>query len=70
MFAFLTRPLLVVRSRMRSQAILKAENLVLRQQVLILSAKSPTGVVSMRAKRDCSARRVAVYRTSIKNRLP
>jgi len=44
MFAFLTRLLLVVRSRMRSQARLKAENLVLRQQVLIMSRKSPTGV--------------------------
>jgi hypothetical protein len=44
MFAFLIRLLLVVRSGMRSQARLKAENLVLRQQVLILSRKSPTGV--------------------------
>ena len=43
-FAFLTRLLLVVRSGMRSQARLKAENLVLRQQGLILSRKSPTGV--------------------------
>jgi hypothetical protein len=41
-FAFLTRLLIVVRSRMRSQARLKVENLVLRQQVLILSRKSPT----------------------------
>src|SRR5215469_11235034 len=32
MFAFLARLLLVVRSRMRSQARLKAEKLVLRQQ--------------------------------------
>ena len=32
MFAFLTRLLLVVRSRMRSPARLKAENLVLRHQ--------------------------------------
>ena len=44
MFAFLTRLLLVVRSRMRSQARLKAENLMLHQQVLILSRRSPTGV--------------------------
>ena len=44
MFAFLTRLLLVVRSRKRSQARLEAENLVLRQQVLILSRKSPTEV--------------------------
>ena len=44
MFAFLTRLLLVVRSRMRSQARIKAQNVVLRQQVLILSRKSPTGV--------------------------
>src|SRR5262249_2077482 len=44
MLAFLTRLLLVVRCGMRSQARLKAEILVLRQQVLILSRKSPTGV--------------------------
>jgi hypothetical protein len=43
MFKFLTRLLLVVRSRMRSQARLKAEDLVLGQQVLILIRKSPMG---------------------------
>jgi hypothetical protein len=37
MFAFLTKLLLVVGSRLRSQARLQAEILVLRQQVLILS---------------------------------
>jgi hypothetical protein len=37
MFAFLTKLLLVVGSRLRSQARLQAEMLLLRQQVLILS---------------------------------
>jgi len=40
MLAFLTKILLIVRSRMRSQARLRAENLILRQQVLILTRKS------------------------------
>jgi transposase InsO family protein len=40
MFAFLTKLLLVVRSRLKSQARLKAEILVLRQQVIVLSRKS------------------------------
>ena len=40
MFAFLTKFLLIVRSRLRSQARLQAEILVLRQQVLVLSRKS------------------------------
>ena len=44
MFALLSRLLVVVRSRMRSQARLKAEDLMLHQQVLILSRRSPTGV--------------------------
>ena len=44
MFALLSRLLVAVRSRMRSQARLKAENLMLHQQVLILSRRSPTGV--------------------------
>jgi hypothetical protein len=38
-FAFLTKLLLVVRSRLRSQARLQAEIPVVRQQVLILSCK-------------------------------
>jgi hypothetical protein len=42
MLAFLTRFLLIVISRLRSQARLEAENLVLRRQVLILSRKSPS----------------------------
>ena len=42
MFAFLTKLLLILRSRLRSQARLEAENLVLRRQVLILSRKSPS----------------------------
>src|SRR5215469_1975962 len=40
MFAFLTKFLLIVRSRLRSPARLQAEILVLRQQVLVLSRKS------------------------------
>jgi len=40
MFAFLTKFLLIVRSRLRSQARLQAQILVLRQQVLVLSRKS------------------------------
>ena len=44
MFALLSRLLVAVRSRMRSQARLKAEDLMLHQQVLILSRRSPTGV--------------------------
>ena len=44
MFAFLTKLLLVMRSRLRSRARLEAENLVLRRQVLILSRKRPSRV--------------------------
>src|SRR6266403_2508185 len=40
MFAFLARFLLVARSRLKSRASLEAENLVLRQQVIVLSRKS------------------------------
>ena len=40
MFAFLTKLLLVVRSRLKSRARLEAEILVLRQQVIVLSRKS------------------------------
>ena len=44
MFAFLTKLLLVARSRLKSRASLEAENLVLRQQVIVLSRKSPSRV--------------------------
>ena len=44
MFALLTKFLLIVRSRLRSQARLQAETLVLRQQVLLLSRKSSSRV--------------------------
>jgi len=44
MSAFLTKLLLIVRSRLRSQARMQAEILVLRQQVLILARKSPSRV--------------------------
>ena len=43
MFAFLTK-LLVARSRLKSRASLEAENIILRQQVIILSRKSPSRV--------------------------
>lgn len=42
--AFLTKLLLVARSRLRSRASLEAENLALRQQVIVLSRKSPSRV--------------------------
>ena len=41
MFSFLTNLLLVAGSRLKSRASLEAENLVLRQQVIVLSRKSP-----------------------------
>ena len=44
MLAFLTKLLLVARSRLKSRASLEAENLVLRQQVIVLSRKSPARV--------------------------
>ena len=44
MFAFLTKLLLVVRSRLKSRARLEAEILVLRQQVIVLSRKSGSRV--------------------------
>ncbi len=40
MFAFLTKLLLVVRSHLKSRASLEAENIVLRQQVVVLSRKA------------------------------
>ena len=44
MLAFLTKLLLIVRSRLRPQAMLQAENLVLRQQVVILARKNSSRV--------------------------
>src|SRR6266436_3875441 len=44
MFALLTKILLVVRSRLKSRARLEAENIVPRQQVIVLSRKSPSRV--------------------------
>jgi hypothetical protein len=44
MFAFLAKLLLVVRSRLKSRARLEAENLVLRQQVIVSSRKSQSRV--------------------------
>ena len=44
MVEFLTKLLLVARSRLKSRARLEAENLVLRQQVIVLSRKSPSRV--------------------------
>ena len=44
MIAFLTKLLLVARSRLKSRASLEAENLVLRQQVIVLSRRSRSRV--------------------------
>src|ERR1700730_8233789 len=44
MFAFLTKLLLVARSQLKSRASLEAENLILRQQVIVLSRKSRSRV--------------------------
>jgi hypothetical protein len=44
MFAFLTKLLLIARSRLKSRASLEAENLVLRQQVIVLSRQSRSRV--------------------------
>jgi hypothetical protein len=44
MFALLTKLLLIARSRLRSRASLEAENLVLRQQAIVLSRKSRSRV--------------------------
>ena len=44
MFAFLIKLLLVARSRLESRASLAAENLTLRQQVIVLSRKSRSRV--------------------------
>jgi len=44
MFAFPLKLLLIARSRLKSRASLEAENLVLRQQVIVLSRKSPSRV--------------------------
>ena len=40
MFAFLLKLLLLARTRLESRASLEAENLALRQQVIVLSRKS------------------------------
>jgi hypothetical protein len=39
MVAFLTRLMLVLRTRLKSRARLEAENLVLRQQLLVLNRR-------------------------------
>src|SRR6202043_2914332 len=44
MFAFLLKLLLIARTRLKSRASLEAENLVLRQQVIVLSRKSRSRV--------------------------
>jgi hypothetical protein len=44
MFANLLKLLLIARSRLKSRASLEAENLVLRQQVIVLSRKFPSRV--------------------------
>ena len=44
MVAFLTQLLLTIRSRFTQRARLEAENLLLRQQLVVLRRKSPTRV--------------------------
>ena len=44
MVAFLTQLLLAIRSRFTRRARLEAENLLLRQQLVVLRRKSPTRV--------------------------
>jgi hypothetical protein len=44
MLGFLTKLLLVARSRLKARATLEAENLVLRQQVIVLSRGYPSRV--------------------------
>ncbi len=44
MVAFLTQPLLAMRSRFARRTRLGAENLLLRQQLVVLRRKSPTRV--------------------------
>jgi hypothetical protein len=45
MVAFLARLLLAIRSRFARRARLEAENLVLRQQIIVLRRKSPKRAV-------------------------
>ncbi len=44
MVAFLTRILLILRARFKSRERLEAENILLRQQVIVLNRKSPKRV--------------------------
>ena len=44
MVAFLTQLLLAIRSRFTRRARVEAENLILRQQLVVLRRKSPTRV--------------------------
>ena len=55
MFAFLTKLLLVVRSRLKSRARLEAEILVLRQQVIVLSRKSRSRALLRNIDRSASS---------------
>ena len=61
MFAFLIKLLLVARSRLRSGANLEGENIVLRQQVIVLSRK-----VRSRSDGKSSPRPAALYGGSIR----
>jgi hypothetical protein len=44
MFGYLLKLLLIARTRLKSRASLEAENLVLRQQVIVISRKSRSRV--------------------------
>ncbi len=63
MIAFLTWLLLVFRLRLKSRVRLEAENLVLRQQVIVLSRKSPR----IRLKNIDRLLFVCLYRLSVAN---
>ena len=51
MVAFLTQLLLAIRSRFTRRARLEAENLILRQQLVVQRRKSPTRVSSVPSSR-------------------
>ena len=52
MVEFLTKLLLVERSRLKSRARREAENLLLRQQLIVLRRKSPNGTTLAVAERE------------------
>jgi hypothetical protein len=53
MLEFLTKLLLIARSRLKSQARLEAKKLILRQQVIVLSRKSSSGCTDCFLNSEC-----------------